>query len=101
MIWTRAPRHPERGHPPNCRRICYAERFGGGGVGAKDGEGGSETADGRGTAVTARSGVSAVMCSRVAGATVGSSAAAAPDMSGHQHGAWEPEPCCIDEGIMS
>jgi len=40
-------------------------------------------------------------CSSVAAGRVGSSTAAPPDMSGHQHGAWVPAPWCIDAGIAS
>ena len=33
--------------------------------------------------------------------SVGSSAVAVPAMFGHQHGAWDPAPWCIDDGIAS
>ena len=53
------------------------------------------------SAVSAGTVINAAACSSVAAGGVADSMNAAPDMSGHQHGAWEPAPWCADDGMAS
>jgi len=74
--------------------------FGGGGLGANDGEEGRVTACGRMISVTVGTVKPEAACSGAAG-NVGTWAVAEPAMLGHQHGAVEPAPWCIDDGMAS
>jgi len=75
--------------------------FGGGGVGANDGEEGRVIDCGAIMSETIGTAKSATACSGVEAGSVGSSAVAVPAMLGHQHGACDPVPSCIDAGIAS